>query len=62
MYRVNASRLAQIAGYGGEVAVECRPYRRIKDERTVLGAENDMNEDTGQRLRHAEEHKSGLQP
>ncbi len=53
---------AQIAGYGGEVAVECWPYRSIKDGRTVLCAENDMNEDTGQRLRHAEEHKSGLQP
>ena len=53
---------AQIAGYGGEVSVERRPYRKIKNGRTVFGAENEVNEDTGQRLRHAEEHKSGLQP
>ena len=38
---------AQIAGYGGEVAVERRAYRRVKDGRTVLGAEDDMNKDTG---------------
>ena len=53
---------AQIAGYGGEVSVERGPYRKIKDGRTIFGAENEVNEDTGQRLRHAEEHKSGLQP
>ena len=37
---------AQIAGYGGEVAVERRAFRRVRDGRTVLGAEDYMNEDT----------------
>jgi hypothetical protein len=36
----------QIAGYAGEVAVARRAYRRVKDGRTVLGAEDDMNEGT----------------
>jgi hypothetical protein len=51
-----------IARYRGKVAIEYRSYRRVKDGRTVFGAENDMNKNTGERLRHAEEHKSGLQP
>jgi len=34
----------------------------MKDGRTVLGAENDMNEDIGQRLRPAEEDKPACSP
>ena len=50
------------ARYGGKIAVEGGPYRSIKDRRTVFGAENDMDENTRKRLRHAEEDKSGPQP
>ena len=38
---------AGIAGYGGKIAGERRPYRRVKEWRTVFGAEDDMNEDAG---------------
>ena len=38
---------AGIAGYGGKIAVERRPYRRVKEWRTVFGAEDDMNEEAG---------------
>jgi hypothetical protein len=38
---------AGIAGYDGKIAVERRPYRRVKEWRTVFGAEDDMNEDAG---------------
>jgi hypothetical protein len=37
----------QVEGYGGEVAVERRAYRRVEDGRPVLGAEDDRNEVTG---------------
>ena len=35
-----------IARHGGKIAVERRPYRSIKDRRTVFGAEDDVNENT----------------
>jgi hypothetical protein len=53
---------ASIAGDGGKVAMECRSHRRIKDGRTVFGAEKRHEQEHKRGIATSEEDQSGMQP
>jgi hypothetical protein len=52
----------QIAGNGSQICVERRPYRTIENRLSIFCAENDVNQNKRERLRHRVDYRAGLQP
>ena len=51
-----------VSGNGSKIRVECRPNGRIEDGSTVFCAEDNMDQNKRERLRHRVDYRSGLQP
>jgi hypothetical protein len=51
-----------VAGNGSKIRVECRPNGRIEEGGTVLCAEDHMDQNKRERLRHRIDYRSGFQP
>ena len=53
---------AGVTGYGSEIGVKIRENCGGENRRAIFGAEDDVNEEIGEGLRHGDKDRSGFQP